>query len=125
MIFTTPQTSAQQVARLRERGAQVFVLGEQRVDLVSALNTLKRSGVQRLLVEGGGTLNLELLKQNLVDELYIYVAPLIFGGASAPTLAGGVGLTREQALPLQLIRAEDFGAGGVLLHYRANPGKEN
>lgn len=121
MIFTTPQTSAEQVARLRERGVQVFVMGDRRVDLAAMMDGLKQNGIERLLVEGGGTLNLELLKQGLVDEINVYVAPLIFGGASAPTFADGMGLPRDQAIPLQLAGVENLGDGGVLLRYLISP----
>ncbi|MBI3361233.1 MAG: dihydrofolate reductase family protein, partial [Chloroflexi bacterium] len=72
MLFTTTQTDPAQIARLRERGAQVIVMGDQQVDLAEALRHLKREGINRLLVEGGGTLNAGLLKQRLVDEIYLY-----------------------------------------------------
>ena len=117
MIFTTQRTSPAQIARLREGGAQVFVMGEHRVDLVQTFHHLREQGVKRLLVEGGGTLNAELLRLGLVDELYLYIAPLIFSGAGAPTLADGVGLQREEAIHLQLNSVETLRDGGILVHY--------
>ena len=72
---------------------------------------------QRLMVEGGATLNFEMLRLGLVDELTIYVAPILFGGESAPTLAGGAGLSDQSAVPLKLLAAEKWEDGGVLLHY--------
>jgi 2,5-diamino-6-(ribosylamino)-4(3H)-pyrimidinone 5'-phosphate reductase len=86
--------------------------------MVAALAKLKENGFQRLMVEGGATLNFELLKLGLVDELTVYVAPMIFGGETAPTLAGGLGLTRSAALPLKLISSEQWEDGGVLLRYQ-------
>jgi 2,5-diamino-6-(ribosylamino)-4(3H)-pyrimidinone 5'-phosphate reductase len=117
MIFTTTQTEAGQVTRLGERGVQVFVLGEERVDLGAALRCLRQEGIQRLLVEGGGTLNAELLRRGLVDEVSIYIAPFVFGGSSAPTFADGAGLERESAIRLHLSSVETLGEGGVVLHY--------
>lgn len=119
-IFTTDQTDAAQIAFLRQRGVQVSVISSPRVDLLSALQQLKQAGVQRLLVEGGGTLNEALLSLGLVDEISVYVAPLIFGGASAPTLASGPGLTRQEALPLQLTHVERHSDGGIVLYYAVN-----
>lgn len=121
MIFTTQQTSAEQIGSLREQGVQVFVMGAQRVDPSAMMDCLKQNGIERLLVEGGGTLNLELIKQGLVDEINVYIATLVFGGASAPTLADGMGLPREQAIPLQLVGVENLGDGGVLLRYLISP----
>jgi 2,5-diamino-6-(ribosylamino)-4(3H)-pyrimidinone 5'-phosphate reductase len=118
VIFTTAQTARAQIEALRSRKVEVFMLGEQRVDLVSALDRLTGLGVERLMVEGGATLNFELLRLGLVDELNVYVAPLIFGGQAAPTLAAGPGLTRSSAIPMRLVAAEVLDEdGGVLLHY--------
>lgn len=117
-LFTTPQTDVVQLDMLRALGAQVEVHAGARVDLPRALETLAGLGIRRLLVEGGATLNFELLSLGLVDELSIYIAPLIFGGDSSPTLAGGAGLLRDRALPLTLLRSEAWDDGGVLLHYR-------
>ena len=112
VIFTTEQTDRKQIERLRGKGAQVLVVGEKRVDLIEALRLLAAMGVKRLMVEGGGTLNAELLRLGLVDEIHLYIAPLVFGGATAPTLADGEGLSREKALGLRLLRVEQFEDGG-------------
>jgi len=117
ILFTTQQTDLTQIIRLRQTGADVFVLGETRVDLVAALRFLQESGVGRLLVEGGGTMNAELLRLGLVDEVYLYIAPLIFGGATAPTLADGPGLPRDAAIRLNLRSVERLDDGGILVCY--------
>ena len=118
VIFTTQQTSKEQLEFLRARGVEVFVHDTVRVDLPKSLNTLKELGVNRLMVEGGGMLNFELLRLGLVDELTAFVAPLVFGGESAPTLATGLGLVRSAAIPLKLLDAEVWEDGGVLLKYK-------
>jgi len=117
VIFTTHQTSKAQVEFLRAHQAQVFVHDGARVDLEQAMRTLKDLGVNRLMVEGGGTFNFELLRLGLVDELMMYIAPLIFGGASAPTLADGAGLARGAAVSLKLINVEQFDDGALLIKY--------
>lgn len=118
LLFTTESTPQAELGRLQSRGAVVHVLGESRVDLLEALHILKQDGVGHLLVEGGSTLNFELLNLGLVDELMVFVAPLVFGGESAPTLAGGFGLTPEAAVRLHLLKADQWEDGGVLLHYQ-------
>ena len=117
VIFTTQQTSMEQINSLRAHHVEVFVHETPRVDLSSALGTLKTLGVNRLMVEGGGTMNFELIKLGLVDELTAYVAPMIFGGANAPTMADGLGVPREAALHLHLMDVEKWDDGGVLLKY--------
>ena len=70
------------------------------------------------MVEGGATLNFELMRLRLVDELTIYIAPMIFGGEKAPTIAAGSGLVRSDAIPLRLVESQPWDDGGVLLRYR-------
>ncbi len=118
ILFTTSQTDDGQMSMLRECGAEVHILGENRVDLQQALGLLEEMGVKRLMLEGGATLNAEMLRLGLVDELTVFVAPTVFGGESSPTLAGGPGLSRSQAIALDLVESEQWDDGGVLLHYR-------
>ena len=53
-------------------------------------------GIEQLMVEGGSTLVAALLEAGLVDELQLAVAPLLFGGETAPTPVGGRGWPRER-----------------------------
>lgn len=117
VIFTTRWTSKQQVSLLMSRGVDVYVDEAEKVNLPKALETLKQIGVERLMVEGGGTLNFELLRLGLVDEVTIYMAPMVFGGATAPSLAAGAGLERSEAIPLKLESAEAWEDGGILVKY--------
>ena len=122
LLFTTSRTPEDELARLRFGGAEVFVHTGERVDLPQALGTLKEKGIERLMVEGGSTLNFEMLNLGLVDDLTIFVAPLVFGGESAPTLAGGFGLSDSAAVRLKLLQAEKWEDEGVLLHYQVQRG---
>jgi 2,5-diamino-6-(ribosylamino)-4(3H)-pyrimidinone 5'-phosphate reductase len=118
LLFTTAKTSETQLAMVRSSGAEVYVLDGERVDLVTAFHLLKEKDINNLMVEGGATLNYELIDLGLVDELTVYVAPLIFGGETAPSLAAGLGRVRSAAIPLKLIKSEEWEEGGVLLTYR-------
>jgi 2,5-diamino-6-(ribosylamino)-4(3H)-pyrimidinone 5'-phosphate reductase len=117
VIFTTHRTSKDRLAFLRSRDVDVYIHNSEKVDLSKALGILKELGIRRLMVEGGATLNFELLKLGLVDEITSYIAPMIFGGESAPTMAAGSGLERRSAIPLKLVNVEKEEAGGVLLKY--------
>ncbi len=117
VIFTTRRTSKHHVSLLKSLGVDVHLDDSEKVDLPGALETLKQIGVNRLMVEGGATLNFELLRLGLVDEIRAYVAPMIFGGANAPTMAAGPGLERPDAVPLKLVSAEAWEDGGVYLRY--------
>ena len=60
----------------------------------------------RLLVEGGGELNWSFVEKDLIDEIYLTVAPAIFGGRDAPTPVEGLGLAMADRRRLRLISAE-------------------
>ena len=117
VIFTTRLSSKSHVSLLKSLGVDIYLDDSGRVNLPKALETLKQIGVNRLMVEGGATLNFELLRLGLVDEVSAFVAPLIFGGAKAPTLADGSGLERSEAIPLQFVSVETWEDGCLLLRY--------
>jgi 2,5-diamino-6-(ribosylamino)-4(3H)-pyrimidinone 5'-phosphate reductase len=117
VLFTTSEASAAERRRLEQAGVEVRLAGEHEVDLTMALQFLRKAGVQRLMVEGGSTLNFRLIQLGLVDEVMVFVAPMILGGEQAPTLAGGVGFGPEDPLRMKLIDLKRWDDGGVLLHY--------
>ena len=64
--------------------ARVVVVGADDVDLAALARFAQTElGVQRLLVEGGPTLNQGLFSLDLVDELFLTLAPRIVGGHAA------------------------------------------
>jgi 2,5-diamino-6-(ribosylamino)-4(3H)-pyrimidinone 5'-phosphate reductase len=103
---------------LRSRGVEVFIHNGPRVNLETMMQSLKAEGIDRLMVEGGGTLNFELLRRGLVDEVTAYIAPMIFGGANAPTLADSLGVARGEAVPLELKQVNSWDDGGIVIHYQ-------
>jgi 2,5-diamino-6-(ribosylamino)-4(3H)-pyrimidinone 5'-phosphate reductase len=118
VIFTTSQTSISHVEALRAQGVEVFVEDAPQVDLTQMMFTLKRIGIDHLMVEGGGTLNFELIRLRLVDEIMMYVAPMIFGGHHSPTMADSLGVPRDAAIELKLMDVEQWEDGGVVLRYK-------
>jgi 2,5-diamino-6-(ribosylamino)-4(3H)-pyrimidinone 5'-phosphate reductase len=107
----------------RQFPAHVTVLraGSGRVDPTLALQALGAHGIHRLLVEGGGQLFASLFRLGLIDRLTVYVAPVLIGGSTAPTMIAGVesdgpdqvvGLHRESVEPLD---------DGILLTYTPQP----
>lgn len=59
------------------------------VPLVPALRMLREDyGVKRIVCEGGGELVRSLAELDLINSIQLTIAPIIFGGAAAPTLTG-------------------------------------
>ncbi|MFA7318436.1 MAG: bifunctional diaminohydroxyphosphoribosylaminopyrimidine deaminase/5-amino-6-(5-phosphoribosylamino)uracil reductase RibD [Sulfuricella sp.] len=66
---------------LQDAGAEVLVLPAQqgRIDLVQLLRELGRRGCNEVTAEAGKGLNGALLQAGVVDELVMYLAPMLFG----------------------------------------------
>lgn len=76
------------LARLRESGVSYLLAGVEAVDLPVALSKVGALfGVRTLLLEGGGTLNGSMLREGLIDELSLVVAPVADGRMGTPTVA--------------------------------------
>jgi 5-amino-6-(5-phosphoribosylamino)uracil reductase len=88
------------------------------IDWASVLHIWKREGVDRLAILGGGKLVASFFEQGLVDELYLTICPVIFGGDDAPTPFGGMGFDAIDAPRLKLLGCESIG-DEIFLHYRA------
>lgn len=70
------------------------------VDLAALMQELGKQQIDSVLLEGGGTLNWAMLQAGLVQKIYAYVAPKIFGGSMAKTPVEGSGF----ALPNQALK---------------------
>lgn len=65
--------------------------GPRRLHLGHAFRELRRRGLRRVLVEGGGGLVAQMLAWNCVDQVLAFLAPKIIGGRFAPTPVTGEG----------------------------------
>ncbi len=65
--------------------------GNARVDLMVLLSDLYRQGRRHVLLEGGPRLATAMLDSGLVDEIVVYVAPLLLGAGRALLAGGSVG----------------------------------
>ncbi|WGI16961.1 2,5-diamino-6-(ribosylamino)-4(3H)-pyrimidinone 5'-phosphate reductase [Methanonatronarchaeum sp. AMET-Sl] len=114
LIAVSSVAPKNRVERLKEV-CEVVEVGSDRVDLSELMSLLGDRGLDKLLVEGGGTINWSLLSNGLVDELYTYVGNMVFGGKRAPTLADGKGAGGlSDAVKLELKDCYRLGSGVVL-----------
>jgi 5-amino-6-(5-phosphoribosylamino)uracil reductase len=71
-------------ARARLGPVATVVDGGEAVEMRRLGSDLARRGVERLMVEGGGTVHTQFLTEGLVDELQLVVAPVFVGDSEAP-----------------------------------------
>jgi diaminohydroxyphosphoribosylaminopyrimidine deaminase/5-amino-6-(5-phosphoribosylamino)uracil reductase len=98
IVATTRAAPAARERRL-SAAAEVWRLPARRgrVDLSALAARLADDGLSSVLVEGGPTIHGALLEAGLADELRLFLAPTVLGGAgrrSGPGWAGGRGVDR-------------------------------
>lgn len=117
VVFTTSRTPGNAIEWLASNAVEVFVHDSPRVDLRAALDALGDAGTELVMVEGGSTLVAALLREELVDEIRIAIAPIIFGGETAPTPVGGPGWSPQDAPRLTLVDRSRSDEGDMVLRY--------
>jgi 5-amino-6-(5-phosphoribosylamino)uracil reductase len=82
--------AAAAVGRARQRLGHVATIVDSgpRVDVRRMCEDLHTRGVDRLMVEGGGTVHTQFLSADLADELQLVVAPFFVGDSRAPRFVG-------------------------------------
>lgn len=87
------------------------------ISLPVLMKELGERKIDGILLEGGGQLNESALQAGIVDRVYCYIAPKIFGGAQAKTPVEGQGLAKAaDAWHFNRIGMQEFGQD-ILLEY--------
>jgi len=116
-LIAVPADLPRDKFRKLEKVAELVQVGQHSVDPAALLDLLVDRGLESILLEGGGELNWSFLELDLVEELFITIAPVLFGGASAPTWLEGTGWSLQTGRKLQLLdmRRHDQ---ELFLHYK-------
>jgi len=124
IIITTTNAPENKVNQIKRMNSEINIIkcgSNNKVDLKIMVEKLKSLGINKILLEGGGTLNFSMLKNRLVDELRIAIAPVIIGGKNAITLVEGYGFEKiSNAIKLKLIKKQMFGHNLVLYYHIQN-----
>jgi len=88
-LVLTLSNDEQKTTALRAAGAEVEVLAANngRVELSAVMECLAKREINEVMVEAGATLCGAMLQANLLDELVIYVAPLLLGSEARGLLS--------------------------------------
>lgn len=128
IVACLPDADEEKTAQLQEKGVEVLRIPgvttaditEEQKEVISLPVLMKELGARKIdgiLLEGGGQLNESALQAGIVDRIYCYIAPKIFGGAQAKTPVEGQGLTRAaDAWKFNRIGMQEFGQD-ILLEY--------
>jgi 2,5-diamino-6-(ribosylamino)-4(3H)-pyrimidinone 5'-phosphate reductase len=79
-------------------------------------------GIRRITIQTGGTLNTQFVRAGCVDEVSVFVAPLLVGGRNTPTLMDGESLKSVNDLAkikaMQLISVSKLNNSYIHIRYR-------
>lgn len=111
---------AEKKIALEKAGAEILFVNSdenKNVNLQELLTELGRRKIDSILVEGGAEINYSLLEKNLVQKIYAFIAPKIFGGSAKSPVSGfGVELP-SQAFEFKLESTKTFG-NDILLNFK-------
>ena len=117
IIVVTKKITNKNLQKLKKFSVEIMVVGENQVNIKLLIKILNKRKIKTILLEGGGTINWEFIKNNLVDEFFITITPYILGGKDAITLVQGEGfdkITKSQKLRLNEIKRLE---NDLFLHY--------
>ena len=95
IVVVGPGAPEERTSALERGGAELIVAGgEGPTQVATALSELGRREIASVLLEGGPTLAGSFLDAGEVDQLRLFIAPLVIGGAGARPVIGGGGAAR-------------------------------
>ncbi|HJJ25016.1 MAG TPA: 2,5-diamino-6-(ribosylamino)-4(3H)-pyrimidinone 5'-phosphate reductase [Nitrosopumilus sp.] len=99
IIAVSKKISKLNLLKLKKMPVEIIIAGENSVNLKLLLKKLAAKKIQTILVEGGGTVNWEFIKNNLFNELIITLSPYIIGGKDAISFVEGKGFSKISNSP--------------------------
>ena len=118
IIAVSKKASKKNIDKLKKYPLEIIITGNKLVNIKNLLRILSKKKIKTLLVEGGGTVNWEFVKQGLVDEIIITITPYLIGGKNAITLVEGEGYSLiQKATKLKLKKTCRLGNEIVLNYY--------
>jgi riboflavin biosynthesis pyrimidine reductase len=117
LVFSTVQMP-EEIREAIAPQCELYLFDSRDVPMPTMFAILRRDyGVRSLVCEGGGELLHSLAHLDLLDEIHLTIAPVIFGGHSAPTLTGTPGdfLPAPRDFRLVSQRIED---GEWVVHFK-------
>ena len=94
IIAVSKKISKVNLSKLKKLPVEIIISGENSVNLKLLMKKLSTKKIETILVEGGGTVNWEFIKNNIFDELIITLSPYLIGGNDATSLVEGKGFSK-------------------------------
>ena len=118
IIAVSKKITKSNLQKLNNFPVQVIVTGEKSVNIKSLLKKLSEKKIKTVLVEGGGTVNWEFIKQNIFDELIITLSPFVIGGNDSISFVQGSGFDKISKSPNLQLKSVKRLKNHLVLNYR-------
>ncbi|WP_181898639.1 RibD family protein [Halobacillus trueperi] len=120
LVVTREDVSKKYIQQLEEKGITYISAGTgAHIDLPLALHKLYELGYRRLGLSGGGVINGAFLRQGLIDEISLVIAPLAIGGTTTPSIFDSEDLKElNDVTRIELKNMKTVGNGSIWLHYK-------
>lgn len=109
------------ITMLEEQGITILPVSEDekgRIDLKELMQHLYELKIDGILLEGGGILNSSMLKENLINKVYAFIAPKLIGGEKALSPIEGVGINKmSKARELRDVEMKNIGDDILIMGY--------
>jgi len=99
IIVVSKKISKTNLLKLQKLPIEIIVSGENSINLKLLLKKLSSKKIKTILVEGGGTVNWEFIKNDLFNELIITLSPFLVGGKNAISFVEGQGFEKISNSP--------------------------
>ena len=117
IIVTSQLVSKINLNRLNNLPLDVIVCGKNQVDIRKLAQILCKKGIKKILLEGGGKLNLSFLKNNLINEIIVTITPFVLGSENSVNLFEGI-LKPIKTLPSFKLKNVQRNTNEVILNFK-------
>jgi len=99
IIVVSKKISKINLLKLQKLPIEIIIAGENSINLKLLLKKLSSKKIKTVLVEGGGTVNWEFIKNDLFNELIITLSPFLVGGNDSISFVEGEGFKKISNSP--------------------------
>jgi len=117
IIIVSKKISKLNYKKLSKFPVELIVMGENSVNVKYSLKKLSDKKIKTILVEGGGRINWEFIKQNIFDELIVTISPFLIGGNNAISFVEGKGFGKISKSPNLRLKSIKRLKNHLVLHY--------
>ena len=117
IIAVSKNITKSNLQRLEKLPVEIIIAGDENVNLKLLLEKLYTKKIKKILVEGGGTVHWEFIKNNLFDELVLTLSPFFIGGGKSIPLINGDGFSKIANSPHLCLKSASKLENHLVLHY--------